>query len=369
MRKILLVLALLGLCGPLWAQKLESCHCYCGKDIRPPCGDDECKRVCHWNGDGIQKDFPIESMPPTLPFEVQRLRAGQDAFARGDYNLALTEYNAAAKANECYAPTYLARGDLYIRVNNIWGCTWQNEPTACADVAAYEYRWALNGCEGRMQGLDQAQRDALRQRTDAMYATAMEHRYRSDAKKFLTRADSRLAAGDNNGAESDYRYVAGLYGNETTHTTKEDSGYAAAYVGLAASLEAQARFSEAVDALEKWYATPYARAYGCCGSMLDLIQRDKINKLKRKQGLCEIVMQNYTPFTLDLYVDNDTTPVCRALAWGGELAPYNPGCFCPTHVREGVHVLAVKKPGADDFYKVSGGIWCPAGAVKEWRVN
>lgn len=31
---------------------VSGCGCYCGVVLRPPCGDDACKRACGWTGPG-----------------------------------------------------------------------------------------------------------------------------------------------------------------------------------------------------------------------------------------------------------------------------------------------------------------------------
>ncbi|HSR10661.1 MAG TPA: hypothetical protein VLS90_04395, partial [Thermodesulfobacteriota bacterium] len=44
-----MALSSLWVCGPPPAQGgTELCKCYCGVNLRPPCGDEACKRACGW---------------------------------------------------------------------------------------------------------------------------------------------------------------------------------------------------------------------------------------------------------------------------------------------------------------------------------
>jgi len=44
------------------------CKCYCGKFLRPPCGDEDCKRACGW------QEPSTPSSAPAYDYEAERQR-------------------------------------------------------------------------------------------------------------------------------------------------------------------------------------------------------------------------------------------------------------------------------------------------------
>jgi hypothetical protein len=377
-KRMLFVLSLAVLCTPVWAQnvkpQLTSCHCYCGKNVSAPCGDDECKAACGYR----EPEFDpgeLELMPSTLPFEVTSYLAGKAALERGDYDTALRELQKSTGANPCFAPAHEQMGDLFLRTQNRWACRLGSEPMPCNEVAAYSFYWAANGCDGKMQGMSEAELAQLRARAEPLYDAAYQQRSRRLAEKVYLQGRGRLESGDYRDAEQEFRYVVGLFTNGAVRATREDGTFSLAYDGLAEALEAQNRIADAIAALEAQGNTPFFSFYGR-SPVLQRSRQEKLDRLKRKQGLCQLVMYNDTYDDLDLYINDSNSPACRALAaprppagYDGPMAVPPYPIFCVTHVREGTYVMSAKRPGAEFFTKASGAIWCPVGAVREWHTG
>ncbi|MDP2908373.1 MAG: hypothetical protein Q8N77_01055 [Nanoarchaeota archaeon] len=75
-----------------------------------------------------------------------------------------------------------------------------------------------------------------------------------------------------------------------------------------------------------------------------------------QSGWAQVTMQNNTPFTLDLYVDNDYG--CRALS----------GMFCTTQIRVGNHTLTAKTSDGSRS-TTEGPFYFAQGVSPTWTVN
>lgn len=373
LKRVLFMFALCFLSSPAWAQKFERCGCACGKVLPPPCGDEDCKRACGIT-DPIQKDFPVEQMPSVLPFHVQKYAAAKEAYDRGDGDTAFREAQQAVNANRCYAPARALFGDLLIRYGSGVMCTTGSEQQPCDEAGAFELMFAAVGDPScaHMEGMTPAESAQLEARAQPLYDAAHDKRNRREGKRDLAACEALLKQGDAPAAEEKCRNAAQEF--RLARPTKEDWDYALAYDGLAQALEARGDISGAIDALEAAQKTPNGVFYAM--TPLGNIRQEKIDRLKRKAGYCQVVLNNNTYGTLGLYINDSTVSACEALGqpkpppgYNGPMASPPYPTFCTAHVREGTYTLSAKSPDGEFFTRASGPVWCPKGEVRYWTVN
>jgi hypothetical protein len=81
MSRVAIVLVLLAASVDRLTAGPVSCQCYCGTVLRAPCGDDDCKRVCGWNGGGNNPGY-TEPYDNGLSIALQNFQAQLDNLAR-----------------------------------------------------------------------------------------------------------------------------------------------------------------------------------------------------------------------------------------------------------------------------------------------
>lgn len=65
------------------AQQVAACGCYCGKVIRPPCGENACKQACGWTGPSAGSNQPAyDPAAAAAAAEAERQRLEAEAAAR-----------------------------------------------------------------------------------------------------------------------------------------------------------------------------------------------------------------------------------------------------------------------------------------------
>jgi tetratricopeptide (TPR) repeat protein len=370
-RMLMTLLAFLALSAAAYADATW-CVCYCGKRIKAPCPnvDQQCQREC---GDEKSNFKPgkMEEMPTVLPFNVQKYTAAKEAYDKGDYDTAFAEAQRAVNADRCYAPARALYGELFLRYGGQM-CVSGGQPVLCELVGAVELSRAADGdpsCQ-RMYGMSPDEARRLSARAEPLYNAAREKQTRLDIKRdsadceALTKQGAPGAKDKCEAVIQDFHFVP---------STKEDWALMNAYNNLATVLESRGDVYGAIDAMEAALKTPTGVFYS--PTPLGKTLEEKLDRLKRKAGYCEVVLNNNSYDTLDLYINDSNTSVCRAL---GRPRPPSDGSpavtppyptFCTAHVREGTYTLSAKTPDGEFFTRASGPVWCPKGEVKSWNVG